>query len=49
MKDIIQHEIKSAKEELEEVRRMLTIGPNSSSRRAQKRFSELKKKRKKML
>lgn len=47
MKDIIQHEIKSVKEELEKVRRMLTIGPNNSSRRAQKSFSEIVKEKKK--
>lgn len=47
IKDIIQHEIKSVKEELEEVRRMLTTGPNSSSKGAQKSFSEIVKEKKK--
>lgn len=47
IKEIIQLELKDIKEELEEVRRMLSTGPSSSSRRAQKSYSEIVKEKKK--
>ena len=47
IKEIIQLELKNIKEELEEVRRMLSTGPSSSSRGAQKSYSEIVKEKKK--
>lgn len=45
--EIIQLELKNIKEELEEIKRMLTTGPNSLSRGAQKSYSEIAKEKKK--
>ncbi|XP_036142545.1 uncharacterized protein LOC118645486 [Monomorium pharaonis] len=47
IKEIIQHELKNIKEELEEVKRMLSTGPSNSSRGAQKSYSEIVKEKKK--
>ena len=47
IKEIIQLEMKNVKEELEEIKRMLSTGSSSSSRGAQKSYSEIIKEKKK--
>lgn len=47
IKEIIQLKLKNVKEELEEVRRMLSAGPSCSSRGTQKSYSQMVKEKKK--